>query len=365
LHFNNFTLISNSSTDSSDDEDNLGDTYCIKVDRNEVLKQLLKLYEDKAITRCQLNVQFKGESGIDFGGITMDLFTSFWDAAFYAYFEGDTIKIPFAPPHEQKQRKEVFQILGRILYHGWYLTKQIPTRFCEASFTAMLHGEEAVDDRMLERCFMLYLSQYERELLTKALSSDGLAPHQKDAVFGIYHQYNLPCLPASNHEQLRQHIIIMARSQFVYKPLSTLMWMKNGLDEKQVKSLKEKLPVDKIVQLYEALLPSTEKVLEKLSYCEDLRPEESQALSFLRNFIGSADDHFLDRFLRFTTGSPAAPQRPIRIEFNAAVGIKRLPSSSTCSNTLFLPTTYSSYGEFRREFVAVLNEEVSFEMGLL
>ena len=57
--------------------------------------------------------------GLDFGGLTKDLFTSLWNAAYDEYFEGETVKVPFARPHQQLQVKAVFQKFGRILYHGY------------------------------------------------------------------------------------------------------------------------------------------------------------------------------------------------------------------------------------------------------
>jgi len=76
---------------------------------------MLKLYEDTSIMDCQLNVKFVGEVGLDFGGLTKDALTSFWDAALEKYFEGDVVKVPFVPPSEQFQNRPVFEKLGRIL----------------------------------------------------------------------------------------------------------------------------------------------------------------------------------------------------------------------------------------------------------
>ena len=81
--------------------------------------------------------------------------------------------------------------------------------------------------------------------------------------------------------------------------------------------------------------------------------------------MGSMDDQLLDRFLRFVTGSPAAPQKASEVAFNATVGLRRCPSSSTCSSTLFLSTTCLSFTEFKKEFNIVLAEDTSFEMGTL
>ena len=325
----------------------------------------MDLYDECTILDYKLNVKFDGESGLDFGGLTTDLFTSFWDAAFEAYFEGDTVKVPFVRPQQQLESRPVFEKLGRILYHGWLLTNQIPVRFCEASFVTLVHGEDAVDEHTLETSFLLYLSQFERDVLTQALSTSELASFQEDAILGVYQQYDMTCIPAKTPEQLRNHVITMARSQFVYKPMSTLMWMKNGIAGEKITTLQGLLPVNKIKKLYQALIPSRQKVLAKITYPEDLKPEESRVLSYLRNYIGTLDENLLDKFCRFVTGSPSAPQMPIHVGFNSTTGVRRFPSSSTCSSTLHLSTSYLSFTEFKKEFNVVLIENTSFEMGVL
>ena len=182
-------------------EESLAHCRRIQVARSNVISNKLQLYEDNTILQCKLNVQSKGEVGLGIGGPTRDLFASLWNAAYEEYFEGDTVNIPFCSPHQQIQMKTVFQKFGRILYHGWLLTKEIPVHFCEASFDCLLHGEEAVDESMLERCFLLYLSQYERDMMTKALLTELLATYQQNAILGLYEQYNITCSVANTHEE--------------------------------------------------------------------------------------------------------------------------------------------------------------------
>ena len=65
----------------------------VTVRTGDILKNVLKLYlEDQDLVNCKLNVHFLGEKGIDLGGVTKDFFTSFWEAAFQTYFDGDVVK---------------------------------------------------------------------------------------------------------------------------------------------------------------------------------------------------------------------------------------------------------------------------------
>ena len=74
--------------------------------------------------------------------------------------------------------------------------------------------------------------------------------------------------------------------------------------------------------LYEALVPSKERVLQSLVYSEDLMPEQSNVVHFLKAYIGSINDELLQQFVRFVTASTVSPQKPINVQFNSTVGLR-------------------------------------------
>ena len=135
--------------------------------------------------------------------------------------------------------------------------------------------------------------------------------------------------------------------------------------ESSMELIFDQLSLERIQELYEVLPPSNEKVLKMITHKEDaLRNDQQRVLDFLKISIGNMDKRLLAKFLRFVTASTVSPQKPIVIQFNAATGMKRAPSSYTCSNTLILPTTYSSLGEFKREMYAILEHNESFDFML-
>ena len=142
-----------------------------------VLSDVLKLYEDSSILRYRLAVKFDGEAGLDSGGVTKDLFCTFWESAWDKYFDGDSVKVPFVAPQNIASSKSVFQALGRLLIHGWILTNQIPIRFCEASLITAIHGQDAVADEVLVQSFYLYISQFERDILQNLMSGRYIPQH--------------------------------------------------------------------------------------------------------------------------------------------------------------------------------------------
>ena len=118
-----------------------GEVRRVTVRRHDILENVVQMYkEDPDIVKCRLNVHFLGEKGIDFGGVTKDFFTSFWEVAFQTYFDGDAVKVPLVSPQKLADKPRM-QALGRVLEHGWRLTGELPVRFCEASIIAVLHGK--------------------------------------------------------------------------------------------------------------------------------------------------------------------------------------------------------------------------------
>ena len=166
------------SADNEGNEETMQTLRLAEVRRSEIFKDVIKLYSDPSIILCKLSVRFRGESGLDFGGLTADMFSTFWGAAFNSLFEGDVVKVPNVPSQSMAQAKEQFCVVGRIISHEFLLNKKIPVQFCEASFTAALHGEDAVDDDTLTRSFMLYLTQFERDA-TNAVMSDATSSDLK------------------------------------------------------------------------------------------------------------------------------------------------------------------------------------------
>ncbi|CAC5375022.1 HUWE1 [Mytilus coruscus] len=104
----------------------LGDNKELAVRRQSVLTDVIQAYEDPQLVGQRLVIRFEGELGQDAGGLTKDLFSAFWDAAFKTYFVGERCCVPFLPIHRFSE-SSIYPILGRILTHGTALTGVFPT----------------------------------------------------------------------------------------------------------------------------------------------------------------------------------------------------------------------------------------------
>ena len=203
----------------------------VTVRRQDILENVVKMYtEDPDIVKCRLNVRFLDEKGIDFGGVTKDFFTSFWEVAFQTYFDGDVVKVPLVSPQKLADKPRM-QALGHVLEHGWRVTGELPVRFCEASIIAVLHGEDAVPNEALERSFLWYISEFEREVLCSVLEGGKVDDYKREAVFGLYRRFSMQCLPATSQNELREHILTMARCEFLIKPMAILSYMRSGISD--------------------------------------------------------------------------------------------------------------------------------------
>ena len=65
---------------SQPDTDSM-DVRTIYVKRSLVLSDVLKWYEDASILRYRLAVKLDGEASLEYGGVTKDLFGTFWETA--------------------------------------------------------------------------------------------------------------------------------------------------------------------------------------------------------------------------------------------------------------------------------------------
>ena len=98
----------------------------IQVSRPSVFEDLLKYYEDDTMADSTIQVTFNNEKGQDYGGLTQDVFSAFWEQAFQKFFDGEVVKVPFVAPSELHQVRGTFEAMGRIFSHGFIITSAIP-----------------------------------------------------------------------------------------------------------------------------------------------------------------------------------------------------------------------------------------------
>ena len=102
-----------------------------------------------------------------------------------------------------------------------------------------------------------------------------------------------------------------------------------------------------------------------LEFDEATNNLERRVCSYLTTMIGNIQ---VSEFLRFVTGASVCIVPKIKVDFNALSGFDRRPIAHTCDCVLELPTSYTSYEDFRGEFKAIFDvteENFSWRMDAL
>ncbi|CAC5358604.1 unnamed protein product [Mytilus coruscus] len=89
----------------------------LKIRRNNIIKDVLQYYEDPTILNFKIKVIFEGEIGEDLGGLTRDMFSSFWKKACQEFFRGEDSVVPSLPIHRRREAADIFAAIGRVLCH--------------------------------------------------------------------------------------------------------------------------------------------------------------------------------------------------------------------------------------------------------
>lgn len=92
----------------------------IIIKRENIIEKMLTLYKDETIVQKKIKVAFKDKLGLDYGGLTKELFSEFWKKIMPEFFRGENQSVPFLSLSKiRKGLDENFPIIGRIFssYH--------------------------------------------------------------------------------------------------------------------------------------------------------------------------------------------------------------------------------------------------------
>ena len=99
----------------------------ITIDRSRIYEDAIKAYKKKPELANYFNVfvTFAGEKAVDFGGVSCNFFSGFWEGAYVEMFDGATL---LAPACHADVDTDHFRVLERILSHGYLCCGFLPTR---------------------------------------------------------------------------------------------------------------------------------------------------------------------------------------------------------------------------------------------
>lgn len=326
-------------------------TQCVReVDRMNIHSSVIKVFTGRGIEEeFPLHISFRGEMGVDVGGVYKDMLAVFWDNAYEKYFDGGNRLVPNLHPQIDLG---ALPILGKIISHGYLGCGFLPVRIAFPTLATLLLRIVEVSKEILVSTLLETVSPVEANALTQALSaSSEFSDSRRAELASILGRFGSRRLPT--FRGLQQEMLEVARFEFLTKPLTAVHAISSGIP-KSHRSFWASMSIGDLRAIYMALLASPEKVLEQLQEPEIGSPDQERVFGFLKHYIGSMTSHEIQRFLHFVTGIPVCTGRGVQVSFNNLSGIGRRPIAHTCPGVLELSVSYRTLEEFSREFRAVL-----------
>ncbi|CAH0562937.1 unnamed protein product [Brassicogethes aeneus] len=345
--------------------DSESDMFCLDISRDDVVIEMFALYDNEAedITGKRLSVKFKGEVGVDGGGLLNEVFTIFWKRIFESndFFLGTDVVVPYIKLFKSRELKPKLVTLGKILGHMLLLTGKIPPSLCLYTLTALsnktddyVHNENA-----LLNDFFLFLTLPERNLARGALKDfEKLTTNDKNRLMTLYTTYGLLNV-SPNKKDIKEHMLLLAENTIIKNTSDLYKKMKEGLP-KSIEEYLSNIPFEDTVLYWKSLQANPKKVVNVLSMVPDTPTnEQDQVFYFLQNYLLGLNMKALQKFLLFVTGSVQLPDK-ILIDFNTHIGIERRPIVATCAQMLTLSSLYETQYDFNQELDAYLLSEDCF-----
>lgn len=319
-----------------------GDT--VLVTRDGIFSDVLSLYQNDFGKRYPIKVQFKSENAIDFGGVSREMYSCFWEQAYQRLFDGDKILVPLLNSPEC-----ILSILGGVISHGFLVSGHLPIRVALPTLVGMLLGPlTPIPSSVLIDALVDFVSDTERLQLKSALQcSSAFSVAQKTDIISILSRFGSTEVPTV--ENLKKLLIESSNHFFVRRPASITLMISGGIPSNH-KAFWSNLGVEGITNIYVSLSVSTSKVLGIINEPDFRNEEEERVYQYLIRMVGSMSVNALRNFIRFWTGSSVLTTNELSIMFTFGL----YPYAHTCSNTLELPLHYKNYQDFETTWDTIL-----------
>ncbi|XP_052060186.1 uncharacterized protein LOC127700661 isoform X1 [Mytilus californianus] len=336
----------------------------VQVRRSHIIEDMLNIYTDANVVSSRLHVKLIGEGGSDWGGVSRDVFTTFWNATSSAFFQGDSVHVPYLPLVNMENENK-FLLLGRILTHSTAILGFLPIQISTSVLMVMVYNTTEIEEHALVEDFLLYLDTKDRKLVKEAIDDfSKLSENQVRDLQELFFRYEMGCM--LRPDSFRSHLLKIARNELCVKPRALCEKMRQGIPEDHFDRFWCHLTVDHIDLLHARLKPSAEKILNCLKPVVpfgDLTRRRRRVYEFFQEFIEKLGDEDLLLLLQLITGQSCVPKRTIQVEFSELGGVQRRPVFHTCSYMVELPDTYTSFKDFEKEMNNIMNSDIlQFDM---
>ena len=200
---------------------------------------------------------------------------------------------------------------------------------------------------MIFSSFHNFLDSFEADALRECVTGCDDGMFQR-VVIPLLSRFQCNSIP--DQHDVQAHLPEVARFALLVKPYFALSEISRGMQEAHPSLWGHCNNPTLLSSLYEMLLPTHERVLAMVTEPEFHNMGQQRVFDYLRRCIQTLSTNELGRFLRFTTGYSVCGPVHISITFNSAQGFQRRPTTNTCTPSLTVSVTYSSFNDFYSKF---------------
>ena len=231
-------------------------------------------------------MKFVGEAGIDFGGVTRDMYCAFWASAYESYFDGSNVLVPLM---QAGMDQTTFVQFGRVLAHGFLSSQMLPARIAFPTLAcSLISPTAAISDRILLSMFLDFLAPYEGEIINEALTeaqkADGKDFSQRSAMESILGRFSARKQPSKGN--LRSLIKSIAEFPFVIHPLPACHLMHSGIPAEH-RCFWSSLTTDELYAIYQGMPVSARRIGDSFIKPVYSNPNEEQVFNYLLQCVGN------------------------------------------------------------------------------
>lgn len=329
-----------------------GTDCVVRIHRAFILEEMVSLYKNSDIMHIPMKFQIVDEKGFDAQGVSRDIYTCFWKEFSLRRTDGEFARVPVLV---SSYAEDEWQSIGRILAKGYVELKIFPLYLAPALVATVIHGEHSVTPEMLMDSFLKYLAVDEQEVIQTALGGHVENNEDLEEIFTRLGSNTLP-----DPSNLRAQILQLAHIKLIQEPKYAI----DNMSSSAKLPLLQLFPnVATINKMFDKLKPTSRKLISLLR-CQPATKQEEQTLAYLKQFVRGLSPNDLAKFLRFLTGSDCVCVEYIDVIFTNIKGIQRCLVAHTCGPSVEVPTTYSSYPDFRAEVQNMLEGDCfTFSVG--
>ena len=136
------------------------------VDRDTIFSSVIAVFQTTGVEdEFPLRIKFKGERGVDIGGVYRDMVSLFWKAAFEKVFDGGCLLTPVLHPNTDLS---LLPVIGKIISHGYLSSGFLPVKMAFPTLASLLLQSSEIDDDILMSTFIHAVSAVEAGTLSRA-----------------------------------------------------------------------------------------------------------------------------------------------------------------------------------------------------